>query len=717
MVQNMTNTSVAWEVNSVAGGNTTVGTISSTGLYTAPNTIPNPNKIQITAVSTTNSSVSGSTTFALSSNITVSVSPQTASVIAGLTQQFAVTLENAVNVGVTWEVNGILGGDGIKCTYGMSGIGCVSSTGLYTAPLFAPSPATVTVTAVSVADPSKSGSATVTITPPVSVSVSPAVATVFAGNTQQFSAGVQGTSNTSVTWQMILSGTEIGSISNSGLYTAPTTVSAPTIVVISATSVVDPTKSATATIVVNTPSAYDPAFKGRYAFSLLNPGVEGEGPTTVTAGSIVADGAGNITTGVVDNLIPNTSNPSLSGDSVQNVIGAYVVGPGNQGEMALVPTSGEFTQVIIFHFTLGSYSQGTATRAYTESGVMLLQDTAAFSTSAFQGDYAFGTSLFGSANEALAGGFRADGAGNFTSGSLDVNNPQGQGFDLELNDAPFTGTYSVDVSSGRGTATLTIPTVGAANVVFYAVSAKKLLWSGLTSNGVAFTGSALQQSGNAFSQSSLKGTSVIALSASAGLLTADGNGNVTGTIDGSGDRSGNISTNQSFTGTYTVSANGRGTLSILNQSFVIWLVNQNSAFIVEEPHSVAVQGGLIEPQGTGPFNNGSISGSFASGASNSPLDQTIGFNPDGLFGTFSSDGAGNITGSLISSVDPLLGPSFCTDASGSCQFAATYSVSGNGRGTMNATIQSGGSSTPQSFVFYMISPNSFVTATPSFLGP
>jgi hypothetical protein len=718
MVQNMTNTSVTWEVNSVAGGNTTVGTISSTGLYTAPNTIPNPNKIQITAASVTNSSVSGSTTFALSSTITVSVSPQTASVIAGLTQQFSVTVQNAVNVGVTWEVNGVPFGDGIKCTYGMSGIGCISGTGLYTAPLSVPNPATVTVTAVSVADPTKSGSATVTITPPVSVSVSPAAATVFAGNTQQFSTTVQGTSN-AVTWQISLLGAPIGSISNSGLYTAPTTVSAPTIVVISATSVVDPTKSATATMIVNTPSANDPAFKGRYAFSLLNPGIEAEGPTTLAGGSIVADGAGNITTGVVDNLIPNTSNPSLSSDSVQNVIGAYVVGPGNQGEMALVPTSGEFTQVIVFPFTLGSYSQGTATRASTESGVMLLQDTAAFSTSAIQGDYAFGTSLFGSPNEALAGDFHADGAGNLTSGSLDVNNPQGQGFDLELSDAPFMGTYSVDASSGRGTATLTIPTVGAANVVFYPISAQKLLWLGMTPNAVAFSGSALQQSGSPFVQSSLNGTSVIALSASVGLLTADGNGNVTGSIDGSVDRSGNISTNESFSGTYTVSGNGRGTLNILNQNFVIWLVNQNSAFILEAPHSLAVQAGLIEPQATGPFNNASISGSFASGASSSPLDGTIGFNPDSLFGTFSSDGAGNITGSLIpSTISPLIGGnSFCMVTGGFCQFAATYSVSSNGRGTMDATITSDGNSVSKSFVFYMISPNTFATSTPSFFGP
>jgi hypothetical protein len=44
---------VAWSVNSVAGGNATVGTIDSTGLYTAPSTQPSPNTITVTATAGT----------------------------------------------------------------------------------------------------------------------------------------------------------------------------------------------------------------------------------------------------------------------------------------------------------------------------------------------------------------------------------------------------------------------------------------------------------------------------------------------------------------------------------------------------------------------------------------------------------------------------------------------------------------------------------------
>src|SRR5213079_342410 len=97
------------------------------------------------------------------------------------------TVQNTSNTAVTWQVNGVTGGNAT--------VGTISSSGLYTAPA---SPATVTVTAVSQADTTKSASAQVTITPPtaVSVTIAPTSATVAARGTQQFTATVQNTSNT-----------------------------------------------------------------------------------------------------------------------------------------------------------------------------------------------------------------------------------------------------------------------------------------------------------------------------------------------------------------------------------------------------------------------------------------------------------------------------------------------------------------------------------------
>jgi hypothetical protein len=52
---------VTWFAGGVKGGNTKAGTISSTGLYKAPATMPGQNPVQITAASTTNSKISATT--------------------------------------------------------------------------------------------------------------------------------------------------------------------------------------------------------------------------------------------------------------------------------------------------------------------------------------------------------------------------------------------------------------------------------------------------------------------------------------------------------------------------------------------------------------------------------------------------------------------------------------------------------------------------------
>ncbi|MEO6805944.1 MAG: DUF1800 domain-containing protein [Edaphobacter sp.] len=48
-VTNTTNTAVTWLVNGTAGGSSTTGTVSVSGLYTPPTAIPNPNTVTITA--------------------------------------------------------------------------------------------------------------------------------------------------------------------------------------------------------------------------------------------------------------------------------------------------------------------------------------------------------------------------------------------------------------------------------------------------------------------------------------------------------------------------------------------------------------------------------------------------------------------------------------------------------------------------------------------
>jgi hypothetical protein len=54
------NTAVTWSVNGTAGGSATLGTISASGNYTAPATLPNPDALTITATSMALSSASAS---------------------------------------------------------------------------------------------------------------------------------------------------------------------------------------------------------------------------------------------------------------------------------------------------------------------------------------------------------------------------------------------------------------------------------------------------------------------------------------------------------------------------------------------------------------------------------------------------------------------------------------------------------------------------------
>ncbi len=57
--------SVTWTVNGVVGGNATVGTISATGLYTAPAVIPSPQTLTVTATNTDDPALFASATVAI----------------------------------------------------------------------------------------------------------------------------------------------------------------------------------------------------------------------------------------------------------------------------------------------------------------------------------------------------------------------------------------------------------------------------------------------------------------------------------------------------------------------------------------------------------------------------------------------------------------------------------------------------------------------------
>jgi uncharacterized protein YjdB len=182
----------------------------------------------------------------VASAISVSVSPTTATVATGQTQSFTATVTGSTQ-GVTWT---------------STSAGTIDQNGLFTAV----SAGTGTVTATSVEDTTKSATAQVTVTSSggggggVSVSLTPATASVSVGGTQQFTANVTG-SSAGVTWTVTGA---VGTVDANGMFTATKAGMG----VVKATSVTDPTKSASATVSVTQSGAACSLTSAKGSFSI-----------------------------------------------------------------------------------------------------------------------------------------------------------------------------------------------------------------------------------------------------------------------------------------------------------------------------------------------------------------------------------------------------------------------------------------------------------------
>ena len=180
--------------------------------------------------------------------VTVTVTPAAAMVPAGTTQTFQAVVSGSTNTGVSWQVNGVAGGN--------STVGTITPLGAYIAPATIPSPAAVTITATAVANPADTGTASATVGP--DVVISPSLPSILTFASVQFAATVTGASNTAVTWQVScsLSGAACGAISSTGLYVAPNSV--PT----KAQSGSSTSASVTDTVMISAVSQANTAFVG-----------------------------------------------------------------------------------------------------------------------------------------------------------------------------------------------------------------------------------------------------------------------------------------------------------------------------------------------------------------------------------------------------------------------------------------------------------------------
>jgi len=223
---------------------TSLGTISATGLYTAPSASISQ-LVYVNAAAAADTSVSRQAAVTVGAQpppITITISPTTACVQTGQTTDFSAQVSNGS--GVTWEVNGSPGGNATN--------GTITSSGVYTAP---GNPTTVTVTAVSVQDSTKSASATVQVQTSCQdfVTVSASSATVYPGQSVNFTASVSGNpQDPAVSWGLNCS--SCGQVTYTGqdtmTYTAPASVSSSFPVTVTATMISPPGNSGQAIITV-----------------------------------------------------------------------------------------------------------------------------------------------------------------------------------------------------------------------------------------------------------------------------------------------------------------------------------------------------------------------------------------------------------------------------------------------------------------------------------
>ncbi|MDQ3264677.1 MAG: Ig-like domain-containing protein [Myxococcota bacterium] len=207
----------------------------------------------------------------------VEVYPRQVSVSAGSHQQFSGMIGGMMDAWVTYSVQ-----------EGPAG-GTIDERGLYNAPKAV---GTYHIVVTSVADPTRFAVANVSVIPPppVQVSISPQWTNVYGGGTVQFFATVTNTENTQVTWTVVESDPAAGTVSAAGLYTSTPTGG---VFHVRATSVAEPSRSATAEVQVQPPVS---GFRNLHYVTDQTEEVRPVDLRTNSLAALVVDGSGFVST-------------------------------------------------------------------------------------------------------------------------------------------------------------------------------------------------------------------------------------------------------------------------------------------------------------------------------------------------------------------------------------------------------------------------------------
>ena len=582
----------------------------------------------------------------------ITISPAAATVQINETAEFTAQVSVAssststTTTIVTWYVNGVAGGSPTTGTIGTSTIDAL--VGVYTAPAIVPNinSGQVNITATTPQVPGSttnvnlvtSNTAIATIGIGTGLSVSPLTAPVPAGGAQPFSAILNNVTTTQgVTWSVSSSeGGNIGTISPTGLYTAPPSPPPGDTVTITAT---DGTTTATATATILFSNA---SLTGPFTFSYSGNNSAG---FVAVAGSFQADGNGNIVSGVED------SDSFSTGVATQvPIIGTYVVGPDGRATVNLNVGSGSGAgqgTVQTLQLAMANFQHGVLTRfdaRNTGSGTVDQQNLNGLTTAltTLHGPYVFSVAGADAAffPQGMAGKFLANGAGQITGGSpiLDVNNSSNPAGGVSTEDRSLAGTYTMDASfpgSGRGTLTLSSTTTGSIQYAFYIVNttaseqSTQLHLVEIDNNNYLGGDAYAAPTGSSFNAASLPsgnypftagGTSPTGAYAAGGVFVSSGSGGTSGVIDS--NDAGTVTSDTTLgTCTYTVDpTSGRidlrlstasGTCvagpSSTTQEFAMYQSEQGPAVMLELD-ATAISTGSAFVQSTIPTG---LTGSFA----------------------------------------------------------------------------------------------------------
>ena len=418
---------------------------------------------------------------------------------------------------------------------------------------------------------------------------------------------------------------------------------------------------------------------GPFAFSYTGSDASG---FLAVAGSFVSNGSGTITSGTQD------TNSGLGVTTNAAITGTYVVRADGRGTATLNSPAGNST----LDFVIVASGHALVTRfdnRATGSGTIDQQTTSAFSNAVLAGPFAFSLSGIdtGGIPMAVGGIFTSDASGTLTTG-LDDSNDNGV---IVTND-PMTGSIPM-TSTGRGTATLNT-SKGALTFAYYVVDANHLKFVG-TNTFPALGGEAFRQLGP-FNNASVSGPFAFTLAgadllsrnpfAAGGVLTSNGAGNLANGVEDIND-AGFVSTNVPFTGTYTMVANGRGTMNLVTTAgnFTFAIYPSTGGVLVLETDVRFLTSGTALQQQTTPFTASSLQGTygmnFTASNNGSELDSIA---------EFTADGASKLTG--IIDLNNSGGITFGQALSG------TFTVVSNGRSTMTLQTPLG----TQNLVVYLV---------------